>query len=103
MLTMCDLLSRTILDAALKGTLLLILACLAAWLVRRASAALVHRLWSLTLLGLLLLPLLSLALPAWRLPLLPGTSGPPEPVMPTSLVARLPNTTVPQQPSPAVI
>lgn len=100
MLTLCDLLSRTILDAALKGTLLLFVACVAAWILRRASAALLHRLWSLTLLGLLLLPLLSLALPAWRLPLLPEASVPSEPVAPKALAASVPNQALPQNALP---
>ncbi len=101
MLTLCDLLSRIILDAALKGTLLLFVACLAAWLMQRTSAALLHRLWSLTLLGLLLLPLLSLVLPAWRLPLLPEVSVLPEPVAPKALAANGPNQALPQNASPA--
>lgn len=53
-------------DLALKSTVLLLLACLAVRLLHKASAAWRHLIWSAALGGLLLLPLLSLALPGWR-------------------------------------
>ena len=60
-----------LLDAAIKSTLLLAIAYLAAMLLRRASAAVRHRVWCLTFMSLLGLPVLSLILPGWRLPILP--------------------------------
>jgi beta-lactamase regulating signal transducer with metallopeptidase domain len=60
-------------DAGLKGVAVLALACLAAGLLRRASAAARHLVWFLAMAGLLVLPVLSLALPAWRV--LPTWAG----------------------------
>jgi len=59
------------LDAALKGALLLAVAGLLCVLGRRWSAAARHLTWSLGLTSLLVLPVLSLALPAWQVPVLP--------------------------------
>ena len=60
-----------LIDAAAKATVVL----LAAWMVslplRRSSASLRATLWSAALGALLALPVLILALPAWRTPLLP--------------------------------
>jgi len=64
-----------LLDAIVKATLLLVAAYLAAILLRGASAAVRHRIWCLTFVSLLLLPLLSVALPDWRLPILPYRVG----------------------------
>ncbi|HEX7378045.1 MAG TPA: M56 family metallopeptidase [Pirellulales bacterium] len=58
-------------DVALKATLLLAAAILAAAPLRRSSAAVRHRLWCLTFVGLLLLPGLSAVLPQWRIAVLP--------------------------------
>ncbi|MFQ5569318.1 MAG: HEAT repeat domain-containing protein [Rhodothermales bacterium] len=57
-------------DVALKATIILGAACLVTALLRRASAATRHAIWSLALVGLLLLPALSALLPSWgvRLP-----------------------------------
>jgi beta-lactamase regulating signal transducer with metallopeptidase domain/HEAT repeat protein len=59
--------------AAVKGTLLLIIAVILNFALRRASAASRHLVWSLALASLLALPLLSFGLPSWRLALLPGS------------------------------
>jgi len=53
-------------DAALKGTLLLALAGAATLLMRRASAASRHLVWFLAVGGTLVLPVLSAALPGWE-------------------------------------
>jgi beta-lactamase regulating signal transducer with metallopeptidase domain len=58
-------------DAALKGFVLLAAIALLAIAMRRASAARQHMIWLLGVLGLLLLPLMSAALPAWRVDFLP--------------------------------
>ena len=56
----------TLLDVALKGAVLLALAGLATAALWRASAAMRHLVWSLTMAGLLALPVLSAFLPQWR-------------------------------------
>ena len=56
-----------LLETALKGAVLLILAVAIVWLLRGKSAALRHFVWTLTLAALLLLPIVSRALPAWRI------------------------------------
>ncbi len=60
-----------LLDTIVKATMLLVVACLVAVLLRRASAAVRHRVWCLSFGGLLLLPVLSSLLPGWRLAVLP--------------------------------
>jgi beta-lactamase regulating signal transducer with metallopeptidase domain len=52
-------------DAAAKATAFLLLAALMAWRLRVASAALRHRLWTLTLGLLAVLPAMSWSLPGW--------------------------------------
>jgi beta-lactamase regulating signal transducer with metallopeptidase domain len=61
-----------LLDLALKSVVLLLLAGGAAWALRHSSAALRHLVWSVALAGLLVLPALALALPSWRVELLPA-------------------------------
>ena len=56
-----------------KATIVLVLAWLIAALLPRSSAAVRHRLWSLALCGIVLLPFLCWSLPGWRLPILPVT------------------------------
>jgi beta-lactamase regulating signal transducer with metallopeptidase domain len=53
-------------DAAVKGTVILIVAFVVSLFVRRASAATRHLVWFLALVGLLGLPALSVALPGWQ-------------------------------------
>lgn len=62
-----------LLDFAVKGLVLMALAWLAALAMRRASAAARHLVWALALGGLLALPVLSLVMPKWQLPILPRT------------------------------
>ncbi|HEX5443656.1 MAG TPA: M56 family metallopeptidase, partial [Pirellulales bacterium] len=62
-------------DVTVKATVLLLLAMLAAAMLRRSSAAVRHRVWCLTFVGLLLLPALSAGLPEWRLAVLPKVVG----------------------------
>src|SRR5436305_15024844 len=56
---------------AAKSILILGLATVVAVALRRAAAASRHLVWNLALVGLLLLPLLSLALPAWQWSVVP--------------------------------
>lgn len=62
---------KWIIDVTLKGTLLLTIAAGITYLLRRASAAARHWVWSFGLFGVLLVPVLSMLLPNWNLPLLP--------------------------------
>src|SRR5262245_47159852 len=64
--------SPHVVDAAVRGTILLVAACALAWLVRRSAAAVRHGVWALTVVGLLALPVLSLTLPAWHAPFAPS-------------------------------
>ena len=65
-------LPEQVLDAAVKSTLVLAAAGSAAWLLRHRSAAARHGVWALALAGLVALPILSLTLPGWSLPLPAG-------------------------------
>ncbi|MBC7851884.1 MAG: hypothetical protein IAF94_00465, partial [Pirellulaceae bacterium] len=58
-------------DLALKSAAVMLLALVAVGLLGRASAARRHLVWCLSVVSLLLLPVLSLALPAWRVTWLP--------------------------------
>jgi len=53
-------------DAAVKGTAVLVIACIAGLLTRRASAATRHLVWFLAMVSLLAMPALSVVLPGWR-------------------------------------
>ena len=63
-------------DSAAKGVIVLALAWMIALILRRSSAAARHLIWALALVGLLLLPVLSVSLPKWQIPVLPGTTMP---------------------------
>ena len=78
--SVCDHLSSlgsfllpTLLDTAIKGVAILLLAALATLALRRASAATRHWVWFLGVLGLLILPILTAALPGWHI--LPRWTG----------------------------
>src|SRR5688572_26939991 len=53
-------------DAGVKSFALLALAAMVAFVLRRASAATRHLVWFTSILGLLVLPVLSMVLPSWR-------------------------------------
>lgn len=61
-----------LIDLAAKSIAVMVVACLGAILVSRASAAWRHLVWSLGIAALLLLPMLSIALPSWRVSWVPG-------------------------------
>jgi beta-lactamase regulating signal transducer with metallopeptidase domain/endonuclease YncB( thermonuclease family) len=65
-------LALLLLDAALKGSVLLLLAWAATRLLRRASAAARHLVWSAALAGVVLLPVLGAVVPRWRVLPLPA-------------------------------
>jgi beta-lactamase regulating signal transducer with metallopeptidase domain len=56
-------------DLGIKATIALLAVLAVTWGARRRSAALRHRVWFLTYCGLLLLPVLPLAMPKWQIPL----------------------------------
>lgn len=57
-----------LLDVLVKGTVLLVVTVAIAFAFRRASASLRHLIWSMSVVGLLLLPLLSVVMPNWTVP-----------------------------------
>lgn len=66
-----------LLDSVAKATIVLGAALAAACALRHASAALRHLIWTLALISALLMPVLSIALPRWQLPIV--TLASPEP------------------------
>jgi beta-lactamase regulating signal transducer with metallopeptidase domain len=68
-------------DSAVKSTALLVLAAVAAWILRRDSAATRHLVWMLAMVAMLFVPVLSAILPQWRL--LPNWAG----ISPESILA----------------
>src|SRR3954470_2715192 len=60
-------------DVALKGALLVAVAAVAAYALRKRSAASRHAALTAAVVGHLAIPALILVLPAWKLPLLPAT------------------------------
>ena len=61
-------------DALIKVTLVLGIAAMATLVLGRASAAVRHLVWTLALTSALVLPVLSIALPRWQLPIVTLTS-----------------------------
>ncbi|HKR08676.1 MAG TPA: hypothetical protein VJS39_05760, partial [Gemmatimonadaceae bacterium] len=59
-------------DAAIKGAVLVVLATLAVFALRKKSAASRHAVWSAAVIGHLAIPTFMLLLPAWQIPLLPA-------------------------------
>jgi len=62
-------------DALLKVTLILGLAGIATFVLGRASAAVRHLVWALALTSAVVLPVLSVALPRWQLPIVTLTNA----------------------------
>jgi len=88
-------------DTALKGSLLIGAAALAAYALRGKSAAARHAAWSAAVIGHLALPMLTLTMPQWRLPILPA---PPwiQASTATPLVVPQKSTSIEGQPTAAV-
>jgi len=68
----------------LRVTMLLLVATLAALVLRRSSAALRHLVWTLSLVGTLLVPLCSWVLPAWQWAVLPQRQPSPPSIAPVA-------------------
>jgi HEAT repeat protein/beta-lactamase regulating signal transducer with metallopeptidase domain len=62
-------------DAVAKATVVLAMAAVASFVFRRGSAALRHLIWTLALCSALLMPVLSVALPKWQVPLIDLAPG----------------------------
>ena len=58
--------SLLLVDSAVKGTVLLAFAAVAALVLRRDSAATRHLVWLLAIVAMLAVPVLSAMLPQWR-------------------------------------
>jgi beta-lactamase regulating signal transducer with metallopeptidase domain len=67
-----------LLDMTLKATAIILAALALSFVLRRASAATRHLLWSASLLALLALPVLAYTLPDWRVAVLPESFSTPE-------------------------
>jgi beta-lactamase regulating signal transducer with metallopeptidase domain len=63
-----------LIDAALKGAILVAIAAASAYLLRKRSAASRHAAWTAAVIGHLAIPVLVLLLPAWKMPLVPAAS-----------------------------
>ena len=61
-----------LIDTALKGSLLILAAAIVVYFLRGRSAAARHAAWSAAVVGHLALPILTLLVPQWRIPLLPA-------------------------------
>ena len=73
-------LSPLLVESAVKGTALLVLAAIATTILRRDSAATRHLVWLLAIVAMLVVPVLSAMLPQWRV--LPEWAGiSPKPVV----------------------
>jgi beta-lactamase regulating signal transducer with metallopeptidase domain len=66
---------QLLLDSAVKSVAVMLAAWAVVAMLRRSSAAMRHWVWSAALVGLLMLPALSLMLPGWRIELLPSLAG----------------------------
>ena len=60
----------TLADAVLKATIIFAGAAIVSFALRRASAAFRHLLWTLALCSALAVPVLSIVLPKWQLPII---------------------------------
>ena len=77
--------SADLVDLVVRATILLFVALVVQWLVRRWPAATRHHLWTLTFVLLLALPAIRQFGPSWEWPLLPEVERPGDTVVPLEL------------------
>jgi len=74
---------QSMFELVVRATILLSAALALAWLTRKGPARIRHLLWTVTFALLLVLPVLSLLVPSWEVPIIPSKgSGPPAVVSP---------------------
>ena len=93
-----------LLDNALKGSVVIGLAALAAWMLRKHTAAARHSVWSAAIAAQLVIPVLSAVLPTWRVPVVAQPAwidpAPVAPSTPNDVTVSLPPAPVATEPAP---
>jgi HEAT repeat protein/beta-lactamase regulating signal transducer with metallopeptidase domain len=79
-----------VLDAIVKASLILAATGLIAAVLRRASAAARHMIWTLGLMGALIVPALAMALPRWEVPLVRLSTETVDAALPAAIPAPAP-------------
>jgi beta-lactamase regulating signal transducer with metallopeptidase domain len=89
---------------AIKGAIVIIIAAVVAWLLRRDSAAARHSVWTAAIIAQLLIPVLEVTLPTWRVRVIDAPDfAPSASVAPNAAgpAAKSPNFSDSRTPSPA--
>ena len=96
-----DPLLKFLVDTTMKSFLIFVVASLFAFCLRRKSAAMRGFVWSMAIVGCLIIPLFSLMLPRWELGILPEAPVSIAPIqLPTKPVSSIPITPTLSQPDP---
>ena len=94
-----DPLLKFLVDTTLKSFVIFAIAGVFAFCLRRKSAAMRGFIWSMAIVGCLIIPLLSLVLPKWELGMLPETPVSSAPIqLSTKSVSSIPIASTPPQP-----
>src|SRR6185503_18647423 len=86
-------------DNAVKGSVVIAIAAIAAWMLRRNTAAARHSVWSAAIAAQLVIPVLSAVLPTWRVPVV----AQPAWVAPAPTVSPSPNDATVSAPTAPVV
>ena len=96
-----DPLLKFLADTTMKIFVIFVVAGLLAFFLRRRSAAIRGFIWSMAIVGCLIIPLLSLVLPKWELGILPEAPVSSPPIqLSTESASSIPITSTPPQPDP---